>query len=43
MKWRMSSKATRLLQEGILSYYLSLAVIYIAHDSTDGQADAMAR
>lgn len=43
MKWRMSSKATRLLQEGVCSYYLSLAVIYIAHDSTDGQADAMAR
>lgn len=43
MKWGMSSKATRLLQEGICSYYLSLAVIYIAHDSTDGQADAMAR
>lgn len=35
--------AIRLLQEGICSYYLSLAVIYIAHDSTDGQADAMAR
>lgn len=43
MKWRISNETTRLLQEGICSYYLSLAVIYIAHDSTDGQADAMAR
>lgn len=39
----MPSKANSLLQEGIHRYYLSLAVIYIAHGLTDGQADAMAR